>query len=341
MQRKTVRTSRTDRSLLLLLLLVSLVAAGCGEKQNSLHPASKQEHAISTLWWVMMTGAWIGFGVIAVLLLLGWLRRNRPDLPFGLGERAAVAIVVVLGVAVPIAVLSTLFVWSDVYVIKKTQPPRAASTALTVQVIGHQWFWELRYPGTKAVTANELHIPVRTRVNVVGTTADVIHSFWVPELNRKIDLIPGRSNRVLLEADRPGIFRGQCAEFCGLQHAHMALRVFAEPKSRFRAWLQNAARPARRPKASLERRGEQLFLSAACSGCHEIRGTAADGQVGPDLTHLATRTSLAAVTIPNERAALAEWIRDPQHVKPGNKMPGLALNDAEVKALVAYLVSLK
>jgi cytochrome c oxidase subunit 2 len=341
MQRETVRPPRTDRFLLLLLLLVAVAAAGCGEKQNTLHPASRQEHAISTLWWVMMTGAWIGFGVIGVLLLLGWLRRNRPDLPFGLGERAAVAIVVVLGVAVPIAVLSTLFVWSDVYVIRKTQPARASSTSLTVQVVGHQWFWELRYPGTKAVTANELHIPARTRVNVVGTTADVIHSFWVPELNRKIDLIPGRRNRVLLEADRPGVFRGQCAEFCGLQHAHMALRVFAEPKKRFRAWLQNAARPARRPGGSLERRGEQLFLSAACSGCHEIRGTPADGRVGPDLTHLATRTSLAAVTIPNERAALAEWIRDPQHVKPGNKMPGLALSDADVRALVAYLESLR
>jgi cytochrome c oxidase subunit 2 len=136
-----VRAPQKDR---LLLLLGVLVLAGCGGKQDTLHPASKQEHAISQLWWVMLTGAAIGFGLIAFLLLLGWLRRNRPDLPFGLGERAATGIVVGLGVAVPIVVLSLLFVWSDVYVIKTTQPPRASSTSLTVQVIGHQWFWEIR-----------------------------------------------------------------------------------------------------------------------------------------------------------------------------------------------------
>jgi cytochrome c oxidase subunit 2 len=333
-----VRAPQKDR---LLLLLGVLVLAGCGGKQDTLHPASKQEHAISQLWWVMLTGAAIGFGLIAFLLLLGWLRRNRPDLPFGLGERAATGIVVGLGVAVPIVVLSLLFVWSDVYVIKTTQPPRASSTSLTVQVIGHQWFWEIRYPGTGAVTANELHIPVNTRVNVVGTTDDVIHSFWVPELNRKIDLIPGRRNRVLLDADRTGVFSGQCAEFCGLQHAHMTVLVFVQTRRAFRAWLANMARPARSPTAPQEREGLRVFQDAACSGCHQIRGTEAHGQVGPDLTHLATRTSLAAGTIPNAQADLGRWIRDPQHFKPGNKMPSLELPESDFRALVAYLESLK
>src|SRR5919201_4359306 len=213
----------------------------------------------------MLTGAAIGFGVVVFLLLLGWLRRNRPDLPFGLGERAGAAIVVGMGVAVPIVVLSLLFVWSDVYVIKTTEPPRASSTSLTVEVVGHQWFWEIRYPDTGAVTANEIHIPVRTRVNVVGTTADVIHSFWVPELNRKIDLIPGRTNRTLLYADEPGVYFGQCAEFCGAQHAHMGLKVFADPPARFRTWLTNMAKPTPPPSTPEQRRGEQVFLDNACA----------------------------------------------------------------------------
>jgi cytochrome c oxidase subunit 2 len=325
----------------LFLLLEVLVVAGCGGNQNTLHPASKQEHAISQLWWVMLTGASIGFGVVLFLLLLGWVRRNRPNLPFGLGERAAGGIVVALGVVVPVIVLALLFVWSDLYVIKTTEAPKASSTSLTVEVVGRQWFWEFRYPGSRAVTANELHIPVDTRVDVVGTTADVIHSFWVPELNRKIDLIPGRRNRVLLDADRTGVFRGQCAEFCGLQHAHMAVLVFVQTRRAFRKWLANMAKPARAAATAQERTGRDVFLSEACSGCHQIRGTSAKGLIGPDLTHLASRTTIGSGTLPNTREALAEWIRDPQHSKPGNKMPALRLSQSDLQAVVAYLESLK
>jgi cytochrome c oxidase subunit 2 len=169
----------------------------------------------------------------------------------------------------------------------------------------------------------------------------VIHSFWVPELNRKIDLIPGRTNRVLLDAQQPGIYRGQCAEFCGLQHAHMAMYVFADPPARFRAWLANEAKPARTPTSAFARRGEQVFLGNACADCHQIRGTSARGQVGPDLTHVASRTSLAAVTIPNREGYLGGWILDPQHIKPGAKMPGLRLSGPNFRALLAYLETLK
>ena len=182
-----------------------------------------------------MIGCWIGFGVVCFLLLLGWLRRNREGLPFGGGERIGNALVVILGIALPIALLSGLFFWSDIVVIRSTAAPTRGSTRLTVRVIGHQWWWEVRYPGTRAVTANEIHIPVRVPVDVVGTTDDVIHSFWIPQLNRKIDLIPGRRNHVLLEANEPGIYEGECAEFCGLQHAHMVATVIADPKPVFRA----------------------------------------------------------------------------------------------------------
>jgi cytochrome c oxidase subunit II len=323
---------------------VALASPGvtwAGENQNVLHPASKQEHSISVLWWVMFAGCTIGFGVIVLLLFLGWVRRNRDKLPFGGGDRAGMAIVVGLGVFLPILLLSSLFVWSDLYAIKTTEAPAASSTHLAVKVIGRQWFWEVRYPGTDAVTANEIHIPVRTRVDMLGTTADVIHSFWVPELNRKVDLIPGRVNRLLLDADRPGEYRGQCAEFCGLQHANMAMYVFAEPPAAFQKWLANEQRPARKPASALAREGEQLFLRLPCSGCHMIRGTSADGTVGPDLTHLASRTTLAALTLPNDPSDLAHWIEDPQRYKPGSKMPGFELTDRQSAALVAYLDGLR
>ena len=212
---------------------------------------------------------------------------------------------------------------------------------MTVKVVGHQWYWEFSYPGTAAVTANELHIPVGTPVNVVVTTADVIHSFWVTQLNRKIDTIPGRRNRVLLEADRPGRFRGQCTEYCGLEHARMALFVVAQPQAQFRSWLANMAKPARTPATAQERKGRSVFLADACSGCHTIRGTSAVGGIGPDLTHLQDRKTIAAGTIPNRKGYLAGWVLDPQHVKPGAKMPGLNLSGPDFQALLAYLESLR
>jgi cytochrome c oxidase subunit II len=309
--------------------------------QNVLQPHSPAAHSISVLWWVMLGGAWIGLTLVAVLLVLGWVRRRRASLPFGGGERAATRLVIGLGIATPILVLTGLFLWSDIFVIRSTAAPPHGSTAMTVQVTGHQWFWEVRYPGRQAVTANELHIPVRTRVNVVGTTADVIHSLWVPELNRKIDLIPGRTNRILLYADRAGTYPGQCAEFCGLQHAHMELLVVAEPRARFDQWLTGEDATARQPTGADAQRGQQLFLSEGCADCHQIRGTQARGQVGPDLTHVASRTTLGSATIPNDREHLTAWLRDPQRVKPGNKMPELQLSSGDLAALVAYLEELK
>ncbi len=321
-------------------LALVLPLTGCG-RENVLDPASPQQHKISTLFWVMMGVAWFGVALIVFLLALGWLRRKRTTLPGGKRERTATALLVALGIAAPIVTLSALFVWSDIFVLKATSAPAPSSTRLTVVVIGHQWWWEVRYPGTPAVTANEIHIPVHTLVNVVGRSADVIHSFWVPELNRKIDLIPGRTNRIVLDADRAGRFRGQCSEFCGLQHAHMALYVVAQPPAAFRAWLANMAKGARTPATPLERSGRAVFLNQACSGCHQIRGTPAHARVGPDLTHLATRQTIAAATLPNRKGYLGGWILDPQHAKPGARMPGLTLSGPQLQALLAYLESLK
>jgi cytochrome c oxidase subunit 2 len=242
---------------------------------------------------------------------------------------------------VPAVALIALFVVGNFVVLPQTEAPAAAKTRLTIDVVGAQWFWQVRYPDDRVVTANEIHIPARTPVNVVATTADVIHSFWVPQLNRKIDMVPGRRNRVLLYADRPGRYRGQCDEFCGLQHSHMAMYVYVDPPERFRRWLSAQAAPRRAPQTDAEQRGEQVFLSNQCASCHTIRGTSAQGEVGPDLTHVGSRTTLAALTIPNTRGYLGGWILDPQHVKPGNRMPGLNLGGADFQALLTYLESLE
>jgi cytochrome c oxidase subunit 2 len=317
----------------LLLAAVPLVVAGCGGNQNVLHGQSHQERSIATLWWVMFGVACVGFSFVAFLLLLGWWRRNRRELPGGGDERVGTWLVVLLGIATPIVLLSALFVWSDIFVIRSTAAPPPGSTAITIDVIGHDWWWEARYAGTPVVTANEIHIPTRTRVQVVGTTADVIHSFWVPELARKIDLIPGRQNRLLLEADEPGRYRGQCSEFCGVQHAHMAVVVVAQQPAAFRRWLANQKQPATSVNAT--------FISESCGSCHMIRGTSARGTVGPDLTHFASRQTLAALTLPNTRAFVRAWIRDPGRFKPGTRMPKLPLSTKQVDELATYLERLR
>jgi cytochrome c oxidase subunit II len=191
------------------------------------------------------------------------------------------------------------------------------------------------------VTANEMHIPIGTRVNVIGTSADVIHSLWVPELDRKVELIPGLTNRILLDATAPGTYRGQCSEFCGVQHAHMAIAVVAETPARFRAWLSNMEKPALPPATPEQRAGRSVFLSEPCASCHTIRGTPAAGKVGPDLTHLATRATLAALTIPDTPSYLRGWLADPQAVKPGVLMPSVPLSKRQLDELTAYLSHLR
>src|SRR5262245_16105217 len=178
----------------ILLGLVALLA-GCGGNQNTVAPASHPQRSITDLFWVMFGVSCVGFGVIVALLFLGWIRRERPSLPRGGGERAATGVVIGLGVALPIVLLVALFIWSNLFVLNSVAAP-TGRTALTVRVIGHQWWWEVRYPGSGVVTANEIHIPVRTKVTAIVTTADVIHSFWVPELNRKVDMIPGSPNKI-------------------------------------------------------------------------------------------------------------------------------------------------
>jgi cytochrome c oxidase subunit 2 len=322
---------------------VVVLLSGCGGNgQSTLNPNSDQSRKIVHLWWGMLAAAGVVFAGALLLIAIAWWRRSREGIPAA-GEKSesvATGMVVAFGILVPVVCLAILFFIADIGVVRATDSPKPGQTKMTVDVVGHQWFWEVRYPGTQAVTANEIHIPVKTPVKVVVTTADVIHSFWVPELNRKIDTIPGHPNSVELYADKVGVYRGQCAEFCGLQHAHMALAVYADPPARYRAWLANMSKPVA-PTAPQAKPGEQVFMQSQCASCHTLRGTAAQGRIGPDLTHLASRRTLAALTLPNTRAALTSWIHNPQDAKPGNKMPGLALSPQQLQQVVTFLEGLR
>jgi cytochrome c oxidase subunit II len=217
--------------------------------------------------------------------------------------------------------------------------------AVNIELTAHQWWWSARYinggPSDIFVTANELHIPVGKPVVINLKAEDVIHSLWVPSLAGKKDLIPGRSALLQLRADKPGIYRGQCAEFCGLQHALMGLLVVADPPEQYQAWVQAQRAPAPEPHEANAIRGKALFQSGSCAMCHAIQGTLANAQHGPDLTHVASRQTLAAGTLRNTPQELADWIRNPQTHKPGTNMPATPLSQDDLDALVAYLGGLK
>ena len=327
------------QAIVVATLMSTLGLAGCGGGQSTLDAQSKASSTISTLWWVMLVGAAVIFSIVVALLLFGVLRR-RGMAPEDRPRRSpGTMFVVIAGVVVPAVVLVALFVLT-VDALPKTSPSRGR-TRLEIAVVARQWFWDVTYPGTAARTANEIHIPVGVPVDVRVRSADVIHSLWVPELNRKIDVIPGQVNDVVFDARHAGVYRGQCAEFCGVQHANMALYVVAEPRSQFKRWLAEEAAPAPPPATAALERGQQVLLGSDCEYCHRIAGTNATGKVGPDLTHIASRLSLAAATIPNSRGYLAGWILDPQHIKPGNKMPATNLTGPELQSLLDYLESLR
>jgi cytochrome c oxidase subunit 2 len=220
-----------------------------------------------------------------------------------------------------------------------------AEEDLTIEVIGRQWWWEIRYrgpsPGDQVITANEIHIPTGQRVRIEMTAADVIHSFWVPNLQGKTDLVPGRTLVTWLQADVPGTSRGQCAEYCGIQHTNMAFLVVAEAPAEFARWLAEQRQPASPPADTLSQRGQSIFASSGCAYCHAVSGTPGAGLLGPDLTHFASRRTFAAGTLANTRENLAAWLADPQRIKPGNLMPRVTLTPAALDAVVHYLESLR
>lgn len=292
---------------------------------------------------------WLLFGVcaivyVAVLAASAWaLLRRRPEADNEPRTDRRLTHAVAIAGAVTAVVLGALTFATARAGDGLITPP--GKGAITIDVIGRQWWWDFQYrdvtPSEWVSSPNELHLPVGVPVVLRAISRDVIHSFWVPALHGKRDLIPGRVTEMWIQADRPGVYRGQCAEFCGHQHARMALTVIAEPREAFQAWLRGQRQPAAEPVSPEEQAGRDFFLQTTCSTCHTIRGTPAASRIGPDLTHLASRRTIAARTLPNDRAHLERWIREAQHVKPGSRMPSHALQPDDASALLAYLGSLR
>ncbi|HYD55941.1 MAG TPA: cytochrome c oxidase subunit II [Burkholderiales bacterium] len=306
--------------------------------QHILSAAGPQAERIVALWWltVGICGA-VTLAVLVAFVLA--LLRGRAGTAVGKVPHVPV------GVAVAVSTLGLLVLIAASVATDRALAKLPTEGALEVEVIGHKWWWEVRYkdldPQREFTTANELHIPVGRPVRLFLRSDDVIHSFWVPNLGGKKDLIPGREAELLLRADRAGTYRGQCAEFCGAQHAKMAFFVFAEPPEKFATWMQAQRKPAAEPAGELERKGRDLFVRGTCASCHAILGTPANGRKAPDLTHVGSRSRIAAGVLPNEPQALADWIRDPHKHKPGVNMPAHALPKEQLQALAAYLGSLR
>jgi cytochrome c oxidase subunit 2 len=329
------------------LFVVAGLLSGCRDWQSAANNAGAEA---ARIWSLTLTFT-IVLGVIwlAVMIAVGvvlWHRRRPPVSQYGAmiedpapRRNGRIVGALLAATAFTVAVLTVLsFV---------TQRPLFAGRAQSagIRLIGHQWWWEVRYDGATPAemftTANEIHIPVGTPIRLSLESADVIHSFWVPSLAGKQDLIPGHNNSIELLAQRAGVYRGQCAEFCGLQHAHMGLLIIAEPAGAFEKWQASQRIAASQPPESDRAKGAQVFASKPCALCHTVRGTPAGGTVGPDLTHLGSRAYVGAGVLPLNMGSLAAWIADPHGVKPGVKMPPVHLGPDELNAVTAYLIGLK
>lgn len=317
--------------------LVSL--SGCAGVQSALQPSGREALDIDPLFWTSTGVGAVVTGLVVVLVAAAlwgpasWRAR--------LGDQR---IVWIGGIVFPVVVLTVLLGYG-LFVLQAgaTRATQAGEPAVTI--IGKRWWWEVRYrdeAGREIVSANELRLPVGQPVGIRLESDNVIHSFWAPQLAGKLDMIPGRTNVLTLEATEPGISRGQCAEYCGGAHALMAFYVVAMPPQDYAAWLEKEASPAQAPRTEQQRQGQQLFLDNGCGACHTIRGTEAKGAIGPDLTHVGSRMSLAAATLPNDAEAFARWIRDNQHVKPENLMPPYEyFGEGQLEAIAAYLERLE
>jgi cytochrome c oxidase subunit 2 len=313
------------------------------------NPAGPQAAHIAWLWDVML---WVSITVAVLVIVfevaaiaLGARRPHDTADPLASDRAQDRRLIRAIEVAGGLTVLTLIALLVASVRTGNALAGLSEQGALHVRLTGHQWWWQVEYdepkPELRVTDANELHIPVGRNVRLELASADVIHSFWVPDLSGKQDLIPGRLNVIDLRADRPGVYRGQCAEFCGVEHAEMALTVYAEPPEQFAAWLAAASRPAPPPTDALALRGRDLFVHRTCAMCHAVAGTDAGATTGPDLSHVASRGTLAAGTLPNVVGARAGWILDPQRVKPGVLMPATPLSSDDLDALLAYLETLR
>jgi cytochrome c oxidase subunit 2 len=315
-----------------------LTLAGCSGPQSSLEPAGRGAERIADLFWWMAVGAVIIW--LAVIGLALYCIRVPPETH---SRRQANFLIVGCGAVVPTVVLTMLLIYGLAPIPTLVAP--APEGSLTIAISGEQWWWRVHYllPGSEPVVlANEIHLPVGEPVEFRLESPDVIHSFWIPSLGGKMDMIPGRVTRLTLLPTKTGVFRGACAEYCGTSHALMNFTVVVQEKEEFNRWFERQAEPAQPPMEPLSLHGRELFLANGCGACHTIRGTLADGVVGPDLTHVGDRLSLGAGTLANEPDDFRRWIAHTEDVKPGVLMPAFGmLSQEELHALASYLESLR
>jgi cytochrome c oxidase subunit II len=321
---------------------LALLSLGCEGNQSMFNPQGPAAQKIADLGWILISVC----GVVYVLVMaaLGWAlmraRRqtdNQPQTSQRLGTIVAGAVTLTTLILVALTAASAAFG-------RGLSAPQSGTT-VTVDVVGHQWWWDFQYrhltPSDLVTSPNELHIPVGIPVVLNVQSRDVIHSFWVPNLHGKRDLIPGEVTRTWIQADAPGVYRGQCAEFCGHQHAKMAFNVVAEPMARFEEWMDQQRKPAAEPATDASRQGQEVFMRSTCVTCHAIAGTEAGSRIGPDLTHVGSRLTIAAGTLPNTRHHLTQWVSNPSAIRPGVRMPPNALSTDELEAVISYLRSLR
>jgi len=319
------------------------VLAGCERAPlNYMTSAGASSEPVMYLGWGLTVVSCVVIAIITWLVVWGSLRRRpAPASSDEIGRPRSGLRWIYVGSGISTIALFACTVWSVVVLAHVAHAPKPPK--ITVDVIGHQWWWEVRYnaePASRSfVTANELHVPVGEPVQIRLGTADVIHSFWVPQLAGKTDTIPGQTNRTWLQADKPGTYFGQCTEYCGQQHAHMAFVVVAEPAQQFASWWEHQLSTPPR-SSGLASEGEQVFM-AHCAACHSVRGTLAGGILGPDLSHIARRSRVPSGLLQNAPANLDAWISHPQTIKPGSLMPDPALNERQQQAVVAYLETLQ
>ncbi len=308
--------------------------------QSVLHPAGVQAARINQLWWVMFWVCTIVFIAVVLAMAVAIVRGRR-----GASSATDATLSRWVAVAVGVSIVALLVLLTQSVLTGRGIEMLRDQNALRIQITGNQWWWDIQYlhtnPSLIVSTANEVHVPIGRPVEIVLKSNDVIHSLWIPALHGKRDLIPGRQNEIWVQADRAGFYRGQCAEFCGLQHAKMALTVVADLPDDFERWLSHMRGPAPAPTTDSEIKGRDVIERGPCAMCHMVAGTLAGGRTAPDLTHLASRSTIGAGSLPNTRGNLAGWIADPQHIKPGNHMPAPGLTSEELQALLDYLETLK
>jgi cytochrome c oxidase subunit II len=302
-------------------------------------------HTLFLIFWITSGVTAIVFAVLALVVLRQHANGAMPA-PFKVEPRTERRAMWVVGASIGVTIILLFIMMISSFITSHKTAVLANSASLTIKVIGHEWWWEIEYPNEEEPyrivhTANEIHVPAGTVVDIHSTSRDVIHSFWAPNINGKKDLLPGYWNDLTFEVDKTGTWRGQCAEFCGLQHAHMAFNIVAQSREDYDRWFLEQLKPAADPQTPSTGHGRDVFLSHPCVMCHTIRGTTASATVGPDLTHIAGRSTIAAGTLVNNRGNLTGWIANAQSIKPGCRMPPNPMPANDLNDLVAYLETLR